>query len=151
SHRSRLPFAVRTNAPLRVPTSTRTPLIACSSPGFRRCPAARTAGGISAPTPGHKASRTTSRPRDDPTGAERDDATGIFAAMVAQLGPAPASGCRTRFAGRSWPGYNGLRKSAPGAHPKCKAGRPMPTRKLTPEQLAALEELAQQWGKIVAN
>jgi hypothetical protein len=27
----------------------------------------------------------------------------------------------------------------------------MPTRKLTSEQLAALEELAQQWGKIVAN
>lgn len=27
----------------------------------------------------------------------------------------------------------------------------MPTRKLSSEQLAALEELAQQWGKIVAN
>lgn len=27
----------------------------------------------------------------------------------------------------------------------------MPTRELTPERLAALEELAQQWGKIVAN
>ena len=27
----------------------------------------------------------------------------------------------------------------------------MPKRKLSPEQLAALEELAQQWGKIVAT
>lgn len=27
----------------------------------------------------------------------------------------------------------------------------MPKRKLSPEQLAALEELAQQWGKIVAH
>lgn len=27
----------------------------------------------------------------------------------------------------------------------------MATRKLSPEQLASLEELAQQWGKIVAN
>ena len=43
------------------------------------------------------------------------------------------------------------RKTTSEVHPKCKAGRPMPTRKLTPEQLAAVEELARQWGKIVAR
>ena len=36
SHRSRLPSDVRTNAPLRVPTSTRTPLIPHSSLSFPR-------------------------------------------------------------------------------------------------------------------
>jgi hypothetical protein len=48
-------------------------------------------------------------------------------------------------------GYNGGEQFAPGVHPKCKAGRPMPTRKPTPEQLAAVKELAKQWGKIVAR
>lgn len=39
----------------------------------------------------------------------------------------------------------------PEVRPKCKAGRRMAKHKLSSEQLAALEELAQQWGKIVAN
>src|SRR5271166_1405732 len=37
SHFSRLPSDVRTNAPLRVPTSTRTLLICASSPGRYLC------------------------------------------------------------------------------------------------------------------
>src|SRR5438128_10549276 len=37
SQRSRLPSDVRTNAPLRVPTRTRTPLIPSSFLSFRRC------------------------------------------------------------------------------------------------------------------
>src|SRR6266566_4684261 len=48
-------------------------------------------------------------------------------------------------------GYNGGGQITSAVRPKCKAGRPMAKRKLSPEQLAALEELAQQWGKIVAN
>ena len=48
-------------------------------------------------------------------------------------------------------GYNGRRQITPEARPKCKAGRPMAKRKLTPEQLVAVEELAKQWGKIVAK
>src|SRR2546426_6759515 len=36
SHRSRLASDVRTNAPLRVPTSTRIPLILCSFQSFQR-------------------------------------------------------------------------------------------------------------------
>src|SRR5205807_1291807 len=37
SQRSRLPSDVRTNAPFRVPTRTRTPLIPCSFLSFRSC------------------------------------------------------------------------------------------------------------------
>ena len=48
-------------------------------------------------------------------------------------------------------GYNSGKQITPDVRPKCKAGRSMPKRKLSPEQLTALEELAQQWGKIVAN
>lgn len=47
--------------------------------------------------------------------------------------------------------YNSGKQITPDVRPKCKAGRPMPKRKLSSEQLAALEELAQQWGKIVAK
>lgn len=55
------------------------------------------------------------------------------------------------FCERMVSGYNGRQQITRDVRPKCKAGRPMPKRKLTSEQLAALEELAQQWGKIVAN
>jgi len=48
-------------------------------------------------------------------------------------------------------GYIIGKQIPPDVRPKCKAGRSMPKHKLSPEQLAALEELAQQWGKIVAN
>lgn len=48
-------------------------------------------------------------------------------------------------------GYNSGTQITPDVRPKCKAGRSMAKRKLSPEQLAALEELAQQWGKIAAN
>src|SRR5579862_8780849 len=41
SHFSRLPSAVRMNAPLRVPTRTRTPLISCSSRSGARIRGAR--------------------------------------------------------------------------------------------------------------
>jgi hypothetical protein len=44
-----------------------------------------------------------------------------------------------------------MEQITPEVRPKCKAGRPMPKHKLSPEQLTALEELARQWGKIVAN
>lgn len=42
-------------------------------------------------------------------------------------------------------------KSPPAVRPKCKAGQPMAKRKLTPEQLAAVKDLAKGWGKIVAR
>jgi hypothetical protein len=61
------------------------------------------------------------------------------------------TGCRTRFASRPRLGYKGSCKTTPGVYPKCKVGRPMPTRKPSPEQLAAVKELAKQWGKIVAR
>ena len=48
-------------------------------------------------------------------------------------------------------GYNGGKQITPDVRPKCKAGRPMPKRKLSSEQLAAVKELAKQWGKIVAK
>lgn len=60
-------------------------------------------------------------------------------------------GCRTPFARRLGLGYKGWRKIASAVHPKCKAGRPMAKRELTPEQLVAITDLAKQWGKIVAK
>ncbi len=60
-------------------------------------------------------------------------------------------GCRTRFANQSWLRYNRGWKITSGVDPKCKAGQPMATRKLSPEQLAAVTDLAKQWGKIVAR
>ena len=49
------------------------------------------------------------------------------------------------------PGYNVGEQITSNVRPKCKARRPMPERKPTPEQLAAVKELAKQWGKIVAK
>ena len=48
-------------------------------------------------------------------------------------------------------GYNDGEQITPAVGPKCEAGRPMPKRKLSSEQLAAVKELAKQWGKIVAK
>jgi hypothetical protein len=48
-------------------------------------------------------------------------------------------------------GYNRRKQITPEVRPKCKAGRPMSKRKLTSDQLAAVKELAKQWGKIVAR
>jgi hypothetical protein len=47
--------------------------------------------------------------------------------------------------------YNRSKQITREVRPKCKAGRPMPKRKLSSEQLAAVKELAKQWGKIVAK
>lgn len=47
--------------------------------------------------------------------------------------------------------YNGRKQIPRASRPKCKAGRPMPKRKLSSDQLAAVKELAKQWGKIVAK
>jgi hypothetical protein len=48
-------------------------------------------------------------------------------------------------------GWNRRKQITREVRPKCKAGRPVPKRKLSSEQLAAVKELAKQWGKIVAK
>src|SRR5437763_16715348 len=63
----------------------------------------------------------------------------------------PFFGCRTRFAGGLLLGYKGGWTITPATGPKYKAGQPMAKHKLSPEQLAAVKELAKQWGKIVAK
>ena len=47
--------------------------------------------------------------------------------------------------------YKGGWKTTFGVGPKCKAGQPMAKRKPSPEQLAAVKELARQWGKVIAR
>src|SRR5262245_49095651 len=42
-------------------------------------------------------------------------------------------------------------ESTPVVHRKCKAGQVMAQRKLSPEQLQAIHDLAAPWGKIVAR